>query len=137
MTSSNEQVCSGTTGHVEVLNVELNDPEKHFEELVKFFFMFHDPTTKDRQGNDVGTQYGSAIFCGDDRQKQIAAAVKAQLQQLLDAGKVRYSGRTVETAIYDLNPFYPAHEEHQAYLEKNPAGYCNHFMRFQDWPVLN
>jgi peptide-methionine (S)-S-oxide reductase len=69
---------------VEVLNVELNEPvEKHFTELVKFFFMFHDPTTKNRQGNDVGTQYGSAIFCSDEQQKDIANKVKSELQSFM------------------------------------------------------
>ena len=65
---SYRQVCSGTTGYVEVLFVELNDPETTFEPLIKFFFQFHDPTTKDQQGNDVGTQYSSVIFCDDNAQ---------------------------------------------------------------------
>ncbi|GKY92759.1 peptide-methionine (S)-S-oxide reductase activity [Mayamaea pseudoterrestris] len=134
---SYRQVCSGSTGHVEVLNVELNEPEKHFEELIKFFYMFHDPTTKDRQGNDMGSQYGSAIFCSDVQQKEIAGKVKTELQSLLDAGKVKYSGKKIETGIYDIQTFYPAHDEHQAYLEKNPSGYCNHFMRFKEWLVMN
>merc|ERR1712151_132752 len=85
---SYRQVCSGSTGHVEVLDIELNDPEKHFEELIKFFFMFHDPTTKDRQGNDVGTQYGSVIFCSDDAQKEIAKNVKDDLQKAISVKKV-------------------------------------------------
>lgn len=159
------QVCSGETGHVEVLWVELNDPETNFEPLVRFFFQFHDPTTKDRQvrtraattqthaypffshqlslflttsqGNDVGTQYASVIFCEDEKQTKIANSVKEEVQRLVDAGKIKYAGKTVHTAIVGANPFYAAHEEHQAYLEKNPLGYCNHFYRFKDWPVLN
>ena len=130
-------MCSGTTGHVEVLNVELTSPEKHFEELIRFFFMFHDPTTKNRQGNDTGSQYGSAIFCSDEQQKVVADKVKQELQQLIDAGKVKYAGKKVETEIFDAQTFYAAHEEHQAYLEKNPGGYCNHYMRFKEWPALN
>ena len=131
-------VCSGSTGHVEVLNVELNDPEKHYEELIKFFFMFHDPTTKDRQGNDVGTQYASAIFTNGDEQARIAEKVKAELQGLVDAKKVtRYANSQVETKLFAANPFYEAHAEHQEYLMKNPGGYCNHFYRFKEWPELN
>lgn len=130
------QVCSGTTGHVEVLWVELNDPSTNFEPLIRFFFQFHDPTTKDRQGNDAGSQYGSAIFCEDDAQKAIAQSVKQEVQQLLDSGKINsYAKKQVETLIVGMNPFYPAHEEHQQYLEKNPSGYCNHFYRFKEWPT--
>lgn len=131
---SYRQVCSGSTGHVEVLYVELNDPTKTYEELIRFFFQFHDPTTLNRQGNDSGTQYASAIFCGDDKQKKIAQKVKGELQELVTAGKVRYAGKQVVTGIFNMNPFYPAHEEHQAYLEKNPSGYCNHMYRFKEWP---
>jgi peptide-methionine (S)-S-oxide reductase len=68
----------------------------------------------------------------------VAEKVKAQVQKLVDAGKIKYAGKTVETAIADLNPYYPAHEEHQRYLELNPLGYCNHYYRFKgadvEWP---
>jgi peptide-methionine (S)-S-oxide reductase len=132
------QVCSGSTGHVEVLEVELNDPDKNFEELIKFFFMFHDPTTLNRQGNDVGTQYASYIFCDGEEQIKIANRVKDELQAAMDAGKVKsYVGKKVETAIGPMTTFYPAHEEHQEYLMKNPNGYCNHRFRFKEWPVMN
>lgn len=132
------QVCSGSTGHVEVLEVELNDPDKNFEELIKFFFMFHDPTTLNRQGNDVGTQYASYIFCDGEEQIKIANKVKDELQAAMDAGKVKsYVGKKVETAIGPMTTFYPAHEEHQEYLMKNPNGYCNHRFRFKEWPVMN
>mmetsp|Transcript_29864 Transcript_29864/g.62422 ORF Transcript_29864/g.62422 Transcript_29864/m.62422 type:complete len:146 (-) Transcript_29864:85-522(-) len=134
---SYRQVCSGSTGHVEVLYVELSDP-KVYEALVRFFFQFHDPTTMNRQGNDAGTQYASFIFCADDEQKKIAEKVKSELQSLMDEGKIKYGGGKVVTQISDLNQFYPAHEEHQQYLEKNPLGYCNHYYRFKgDWPELN
>jgi len=130
------QVCSGSTGHVEVLNVEVNDPDKHFEELIKFFFQFHDPTTLNRQGNDVGTQYASYIFCSDEEQKKIANKVIDQLQDFLDKGKIRaYTGLKVTTKVVSANTFYEAHDEHQEYLMKNPNGYCNHFMRFENWPL--
>lgn len=131
------QVCSGSTGHVEVLEVELANPDKDFQELIKFFFMFHDPTTLNQQGNDVGTQYASYIFCGDEEQMKIAEKVKSELQAAIDAKKVNYVGNKVETAIAPMTTFYPAHEEHQEYLMKNPNGYCNHRFRFKEWPVLN
>jgi peptide-methionine (S)-S-oxide reductase len=132
-------VCSGTTGHVEVLYVELNEPsEEVFTELIRFFFMFHDPTTKNRQGNDAGTQYASWIFCGDDKQLEIAEGVKAELQQAVAKGKVKaYTATTVSTDVGPAREFYAAHEEHQAYLEKNPLGYCNHRYRFKSWDELN
>ena len=134
---SYRQVCSGQTGHVEVLYVELNDPAKHLEPLLKFFFQFHDPTTRNRQGNDVGTQYASIIFCDDNEQKKVATKVRDELQALVDARKVKYAGKEITTAIVDGNAFYPAHEEHQEYLMKNPNGYCNHYYRFKgDWPSL-
>lgn len=130
-----QKVCSGTTGHIEVLFVELNDPEHTYEPLIRFFFQFHDPTTFQRQGNDEGPQYSSAIFCADEGQKEIAEQVRKELQMLVTAGKVRYAEDTVRTGIFGLNPFYPAHEEHQRYLEKNPSGYCNHYYRFREWPT--
>ena len=96
-----------------------------------------DPTTKDQQGNDVGTQYGSWVFCGDDEQLAISEKVKAELQKAVDSGAVKYLGSTVETQIGQANEFYEAHEEHQEYLFKNPLGYCNHRFRFREWPALN
>jgi peptide-methionine (S)-S-oxide reductase len=132
------QVCSGTTGYVEVLYVELNDPERTFEPLIQFFFQFHDPTTKNQQGNDVGTQYSSVIFCDDDAQTTIANKVKQNLQQLIDSGKIKsYVDKEVTTEILKTTPFVEAHEEHQEYLAKNPFGYCNHAIRFAEWPALN
>lgn len=132
---SYRQVCSGMTGHVEVLYVELNDPVKHFEPLIRFFYQFHDPTTLNRQGNDAGTQYASFIFCGDQTQQEIANKVTEELQELVNKKKItRYQGSEITTKITSINDYYPAHEEHQAYLEKNPSGYCNHFYRFKSWP---
>lgn len=135
---SYRQVCSGSTGHVEVLMVELNTatPEL-FESLIQFFFTFHDPTTLNRQGNDTGSQYASIIFCSDSKQKEIANKVKEELQAAMDSGKVTaYQSSRITTGIVDYNEFYPAHEEHQEYLFKNPTGYCNHRYRFRDWPEL-
>lgn len=89
-----------------VLNVELSDPSEHFEELIKFFFLFHDPTTADRQGNDVGTQYASAIFVKDEEQKSIVEKVTNDLQKYLDGNKkTPYIGKTVSTNIHDYTTF--------------------------------
>lgn len=113
-------VCSGRTGYVEVLLVELNDPAT-FEALIRFFFQFHDPTTKDRQGNDTGPQYASVIFCDDEAQMGIARRVKSELLELVRQGKIgRYFLRTVETKILPTTNFVEAHAEHQEYLEKIP-----------------
>eukprot|EP00616_Rhizochromulina_sp_CCMP1243_P006883 CAMPEP_0118963484 /NCGR_PEP_ID=MMETSP1173-20130426/1360_1 /TAXON_ID=1034831 /ORGANISM="Rhizochromulina marina cf, Strain CCMP1243" /LENGTH=253 /DNA_ID=CAMNT_0006911817 /DNA_START=8 /DNA_END=769 /DNA_ORIENTATION=- len=137
---SYREVCTGTTGHVEVLDLEFKatqgkGEDELYEDLVRFFFQFHDPTTANRQGNDVGTQYSSVIFTHSERQKEIANKVKGELQQLVDGGKIqRYQGKSVVTAVVDASTFYPAHKEHQDYLAKNPSGYCNHFMRFKKWP---
>jgi peptide-methionine (S)-S-oxide reductase len=96
--------------------------------------MFHDPTTLNRQGNDAGTQYASVIYCYDTKQEEIAKKVKSELQSFVDAGKVKYTGRTVTTDIRSSTKFYVAQADHQAYLENNPFGYCNHAYRFKAWP---
>lgn len=133
---SYEAVCSGKTGHVEVLHLELNNPGKHYEELIRFFFQFHDPTTKNRQGNDVGTQYASYIFTADDEQERIATNVRDELQGFLESGRIKcFVGKKVMTSISPANEFYEAHREHQEYLKKNPYGYCNHYIRMKDWPM--
>lgn len=132
------QVCSGQSGHIEVLFVELNEPDKHFEELIRFFFQFHDPTTKDRQGNDRGFQYASWIFCDDEPQALIAERVRGELQTLLDANALNvYDRKTVSTKISPMKEFTPAQAEHQEYLAKHPNGYCNHRIRFKHWPVIS
>ena len=122
---------------MEVLDIKLADPDKTFEELIKFFFSFHDPTTLNAQGNDFGTQYASIIFCSDEKQKEIATRVMNDLQTAVRSGKVKYQRSTVETKIAEYTEFYSAHEEHQNYLMKNPLGYCNHRYRFKEWPAIN
>jgi peptide-methionine (S)-S-oxide reductase len=120
-----------------VYDLVFDGQEKTYEDLVRFFFMFHDPTTFNRQGNDIGTQYASAIFYYDDRQRAIAEKVATELQQALDQGKItQYAGKKVNTALLEATTFYPAHEEHQEYLDKNPGGYCNHYYRFKTWPSV-
>jgi peptide-methionine (S)-S-oxide reductase len=132
-----KQVCTGTSGHIEVLAVELNEPEKHFEELIRFFFQFHDPTTKNCQGMDRGFQYASWVFCGDDEQFQIAQKVRGEVQTLIDAGALRcFGGKKVTTQLTPLRKFTKAEAAHQQYLMKNPNGYCNHRLRFKQYPQL-
>jgi peptide-methionine (S)-S-oxide reductase len=103
------QVCTVKSGHVEVLYVELNEPEKNFEELVRFFFTFHDPTTPNSQGNDTGFQYASYIFVIDDIQRTIAEKVKDEFQKLVDAKKVtRFAKTIVTTKIGPVKDFQEA-----------------------------
>ena len=135
---SYKNVCSGSTGYIEVLKVELKPEattEETLKELLRFFFQFHDPTQSDRQGYDIGSQYKSYIFTTNETQRTIAEEVLNDLQDLIRRGKVRsYRTTTVHTKIGDATEFYSAHEAHQRYLDKNPDGYCNHFMRFHVWP---
>jgi peptide-methionine (S)-S-oxide reductase len=131
---SYEQVCTGASGHIEVLYVELNEPEKHFEELIRFFFQFHDPTTKNRQGNDTGFQYASWIFCSDDVQTKIASKVLDELQDAINQRAVTcYTNSKITTQISPITEFTKATLYHQQYLEKNPNGYCNHRIRLPQW----
>jgi len=131
-----EQVCSGKTGHVEVYNVEYSGGDAFFEALVRYYFSFHDPTTLNRQGNDTGTQYASVIYCYTQSQIDIANKVKNELQALINSGAAKklYQSVRVSTDVRPVEaPFYPAHDEHQDYLGKNPDGYCNHSARVIPW----
>lgn len=111
------QVCSGTTGHAEVVRVEYDDEIISLEDILEIFFAIHDPTSLNRQGADTGTQYRSAIYYSDDIQKQIVLDV-------LEAARKHYS-RDIVTEIALLEKFYPAEEYHQHYFQKNPnQGYC-------------
>lgn len=132
---SYEEVCRGDTGHVEVFHFSYSGGESTYRELCQFFFQFHDPTTLDRQQNDIGTQYASVIFCYDDMQMKIATETKQELQALIDSGKVTcYKNKTVVTDIRKATIFYAAHAEHQEYLDKNPKGYCSHKIFLKEWP---
>jgi peptide-methionine (S)-S-oxide reductase len=115
-----EEVCSGRTGHAEAVLV-VYDPEKvSYEALLKVFWESHDPTQGMRQGNDVGTQYRSAIYVDDDEQRRQAENSRDTYQKrLTDAG---YGDITTE--ITDAPPFYYAEDYHQQYLHKVPNGYC-------------
>ena len=115
-----EEVCTGETGHTEVVRV-IYDPHKiGFEELLKAFWESHDPTQGMRQGNDVGTQYRSAIYASTPEQKKAAEESKVAYEAAL-----KKSGHgAITTEIADAPPFYYAEDYHQQYLAKNPMGYC-------------
>ncbi|WGH79350.1 peptide-methionine (S)-S-oxide reductase MsrA [Jannaschia ovalis] len=115
-----QEVCSGRTGHNEVVRV-IYDPAKiSYEDLLKVFWEGHDPTQGMRQGNDVGTQYRSGIYTYTAAQAQAAAAAEAAM-----APRLREAGYgAITTEIVDAPPFYHAEDYHQQYLSKNPGGYC-------------
>jgi peptide-methionine (S)-S-oxide reductase len=114
-----EQVCDGDTGHAEVVKITFDPAVVSFRDLLKVFFAIHDPTTKDRQGNDVGTQYRSVIFCQTPEQRADAEAVIAEI-----AAARLWPGKIV-TEVADAAPFYSAEGYHQSYFERNGAQpYC-------------
>ena len=117
---SYEEVCSGLTGHNEVVLVVYDPKKLSYERLLKAFWEGHDPTQGMRQGNDVGTQYRSAIYVTSPAQR---AAAEASKQAYESALKTRRMG-PITTEILDAPPFYFAEDYHQQYLAKNPAGYC-------------
>ena len=115
-----EEVCTGMTGHNEVVLVAYYPDQIKLETLLKTFWESHNPTQGMRQGNDVGTQYRSGIYYKNEKQKQIAEASLKQYQQALNAaGKDK-----ITTEILPATEFYYAEEYHQQYLDKNPNGYC-------------
>jgi peptide-methionine (S)-S-oxide reductase len=116
---SYEAVCTGTTGHAEVVQVAFDPDQLSYRDLLGVFFTLHDPTTLDRQGGDVGTQYRSAIFYHDDEQRRTAEAVVRELEAeyVFD--------EPIVTKIEPLKAFYPAEEYHREYYRRNPnQGYC-------------
>lgn len=114
------EVCSGNTGHNEVVRVAFDPTKISYEDLLKVFWELHDPTQGMRQGNDVGTQYRSGIYATSPHQRRAAEASKAAYEKALgDAGH-----GAITTEIGDAPPFYYAEEYHQQYLAKNPGGYC-------------
>ena len=115
-----DEVCSGRTGHNEVVLVVYDPKKVSYEALLKTFWESHDPTQGMRQGNDVGTQYRSGIYVTSAAQRVAAEASKAAYQKVLSAN--RYGPITTEIA--DAGPFYFAEDYHQQYLAKNPMGYC-------------
>ena len=117
-----QEVCSGKTGHNEVVRVVFDPERVNYAQLLKAFWEAHDPTQGMRQGNDVGTQYRSGVYTYDEAQKQTAQASLARYQEELR--KVGYPPITTE--ILDAPEFYYAEDYHQQYLAKNPRGYCGH-----------
>jgi peptide-methionine (S)-S-oxide reductase len=115
-----EEVCSGLTGHAEVVLVVFDPKQTSYEELLRVFWEAHDPTQGMRQGNDLGTQYRSAIYTFSEAQREAAEASKARFQEAL-----RQAGYgEITTEIAPAGPFYYAEPYHQQYLAKNPFGYC-------------
>ena len=115
-----EEVCSGRTGHTEVVLVAYDPARISYEALLRIFWEEHDPTQGMRQGNDIGTQYRSAIYCYTDAQHAAAIASSDAYQVVLSAAGYG----PITTEIAPAPPFYYAEEYHQQYLGKNPAGYC-------------
>lgn len=118
-----EVVKKGRSGHAEAIQIEFDPNVLSFEALLGWFFKMHDPTTTNRQGNDVGTQYRSAIFFHDEQQAETAKKVIADVDK---SGKWK---RPIVTEVTPVKPFYRAEEYHQKYLIKNPGGYTCHYLR--------
>lgn len=115
-TPSYEEVCSGSTGHAEVVQLEYDPEEVGYRELLDVFFDVHDPTTRNREGPDVGSQYRSCVFYHDERQRDAVEEKVAELEG---------DGLDVVTEVASLDEFYRAEDYHQDYFRKNPSdGYC-------------
>jgi peptide-methionine (S)-S-oxide reductase len=116
---SYEDVCSGDTNHAEVVRIVFDPAVLAFRDLLRVFFAIHDPTTKDRQGNDFGSQYRSVVFCQTPAQRADAEAVIAELT------RAKLWPQPIVTEIAGAETFYPAEGYHQEYFERNPAqAYC-------------
>jgi len=116
-------VKTGRSGHAESIQIVFDPAGITFEEILNHFFRLHDPTTANRQGNDLGTQYRSAIFYGNESQKAIAEKVKERVEE---SGKWKSK---VVTEIVPATTFYAAEDYHQDYLKKTPNGYTCHYLR--------
>ena len=114
--------------HAEGIEIQFDPQQLSYRKLLEFFFQIHDPTTKNRQGNDRGTSYRSAIFYLSDEQRETAEALIAEMEQ---SGK--WPG-TIVTEVVPAGPFWNAEEEHQNYLRKHPYGYTCHFIR-PEWTL--
>jgi len=118
-----ENVKTGTTGHAEAIQVEFDPSKTSYEAILRFFFTMHDPTTANRQGNDIGSQYRSAIFYHDEEQRKVAELVKAAVDK---SGAWK---KPVVTEIVPAGEFTSAEDFHQDYLQKHPSGYTCHWVR--------
>ncbi|MVA76331.1 peptide-methionine (S)-S-oxide reductase MsrA [Auraticoccus sp. F435] len=115
-----EETCTGRTGHAEVVRVAYDPQQISYADLLKVFFENHDPTQGMRQGNDIGTQYRSAIYTTDEHQAETARRVRDEYQEAF----TRSGYGEITTEIAPAGPFYLAEAYHQQYLDKNPNGYC-------------
>jgi peptide-methionine (S)-S-oxide reductase len=115
-----EEVCSGRTGHAEVVLVVFDPKKTSYEQLLRTFWEAHDPTQGMRQGNDVGTQYRSAVYVFDEAQREVALRTRAAYEVALR----KHGFRDITTEMAEAPPFYYAEDYHQQYLAKNPGGYC-------------
>ncbi len=114
---SYEDICTGNTGHAEVILVDFDETQITFKQLLDVFFAIHDPTTLNRQGNDIGTQYRSVIYYFNEQQK-------AEAEQYIE--QLKADGLPIVTELSPSPTFYPAEEYHQNFFAKNPSqGYCN------------
>lgn len=118
-----EDTSAGTSGHAESLELKFDPARVSYAELLTLFFKMHDPTTANRQGNDVGSQYRSAIFFHSEKQRQVAV----ELIRKIEKSGAWHAKLTTELAPAGV--FYPAEEYHQHYLIKHPGGYDNHYLR--------
>ena len=118
-----KEVTKGDTGHAETVKVNFDSSKLSLEDLLRYFFKIHDPTTLNQQGNDRGSQYRSAIFYTKDNQEIIAKEIMQLVNQSSSWNK------PIVTEINKFDAFYPAEESHQKYLIKNPDGYSCHFVR--------
>ncbi|MEY2549639.1 MAG: peptide-methionine (S)-S-oxide reductase [Verrucomicrobiota bacterium] len=116
-----EDVKTGRTGHAESLQIEFDPSKISYDDILDFFFRLHDPTTANRQGNDLGTQYRSAIFYHDEAQRDAA-------QRAIQRAQPKWS-RPIVTEVVPFTNFYPAEDFHQDYLQRNPHGYTCHYLR--------
>ena len=116
---SYEQVCSGDTGHNEVVKLVFDPAQISLREILEIFFVIHDPTTLNRQGNDAGTQYRSGIYVSTPEQGEIASNMLAEMTQ------AKLFGRPIVTEVMPLSNYWPAEDYHQDFFERNPfQGYC-------------
>lgn len=115
-TADYQSVCTGQTGHVEVIKVDFDPAVIALEQLLEVFFAIHDPTTQDRQGNDIGTQYASVVFVQEHQKPIVQAKIEA----------LKAQGVAVVTKVRAIMPFYPAEAYHQNFYAQNPSqGYCS------------
>lgn len=117
---SYQQVCTGTTGHAEVVQITFDPRTLSYRDLLEVFFNIHDPTTLNRQGNDVGTQYRSAIYTLDEGQR----AAAEESRHIYQGGLTGAGRGAITTEVRDAPEFFYAEDYHQQYLAKNPDGYC-------------